>query len=903
MKKREMVKRVFCLFMVLCMTISIPSLSAKAAGSYTADWQRWSQGASGYASMQYGCRVTAYSKMLAEAGYTGFGNPDGFFEWGKGKGYFRASDTCELTSIGVAPVTYVNSNGGVASLAGRQTLTGNKTTDANMIMNLINQGYYVVLTCNDHSAYVGRAESIRQGTAVILDSWASANVGPSFQYRSYTQYTFKTANYFSITDNSANNNPIGCLDDVQGRTNAVWIRGWAFDLDDISRNLEIHVYIGGPAGSGEGHTVIANDYRNDVNNIYGVGDNHGFDAEISTSLLGNQEVYVYAINIGLGIHQLLGAQTVTIMKANDPQGCVDRIQGGIGLVNVSGWGFDLDDLSKSIEIHVYIGGPAGSGEGHTVIADQYRNDVNNVYGVGDYHGYFSDVPTSLYGSQAVYVYAINIGSGEHILLGSETVMIACNHTYDSYISNQNGTHSRICNNCGETEISDCSYNALVTEPTCKEAGYTAYTCSDCHYSYEADYAERLEHSFTNYVSDNNATTAKDGTKTAYCDYGCGTADTIIDEGSALGTEAPGIENPGNEDLEKPKPDPDNPDNPDNSEQPDTPDDPDNPDAPDKDSTTTYTYKLNDDKTTITITKCTSSNADIVIPSTIDGYTVTEIGDKAFQSVTSMRTVTFPSTLKNIGSYAFADCISLTTVTLPDTLTDLYTYVFKGCTSLKSAKLNAGRINVTEGLFQGCTALSSVTLPDSVQYIREYAFSGCTSLKNLNLPKSLSIVYANAFLNSGITKINYAGTSTNWKNIIISAIGNAKFLNTAVIGSDGKTFSANKSKWNTDSPAPVKKPTVSKVKSFKAMAAKKKLKLSWKKLSGAAGYQIQISTKKNFKGAKTISISKSKNAYTKNSLKAKKKYYIRIRAYKTYKDVNKKTQKVYGKWTTLNKKTK
>lgn len=72
---------------------------------------------------------------------------------------------------------------------------------------------------------------------------------------------------------------------------------------------------------------------------------------------------------------------------------------------------------------------------------------------------------------------------------------------------------------------------------------------------------------------------------------------------------------------------------------------------------------------------------------------------------------------------------------------------------------------------------------------------------------------------------------------------------------------------------------------------------------AAGYQIQVSTKKNFKGAKTITVSKSKKSYTKKGLKAKKKYYVRIRAYKTYKDANYKTKKAYGKWVTTNKKTK
>lgn len=102
---------------------------------------------------------------------------------------------------------------------------------------------------------------------------------------------------------------------------------------------------------------------------------------------------------------------------------------------------------------------------------------------------------------------------------------------------------------------------------------------------------------------------------------------------------------------------------------------------------------------------------------------------------------------------------------------------------------------------------------------------------------------------------------------------------------------------------IQKPSVSTVKSFKAKAGKKKLTLSWKKVTDAAGYQIQISTKKNFKGAKTISVSKSKKSYTKKNLKAKTKYYIRICAYKTYKAATGKTKKACGKWKTISKKTK
>jgi len=77
-----------------------------------------------------------------------------------------------------------------------------------------------------------------------------------------------------------------------------------------------------------------------------------------------------------------------------------------------------------------------------------------------------------------------------------------------------------------------SYESVVTEPTCTEGGYTTHTCTECGNSYTSDETKELGHSFTNYVSDNNATVDSDGTKTAKCDR-CDATDTVIDEGSRL----------------------------------------------------------------------------------------------------------------------------------------------------------------------------------------------------------------------------------------------------------------------------------------------------------------------------------------------------------------------------------
>lgn len=99
------------------------------------------------------------------------------------------------------------------------------------------------------------------------------------------------------------------------------------------------------------------------------------------------------------------------------------------------------------------------------------------------------------------------------------------------------------------------------------------------------------------------------------------------------------------------------------------------------------------------------------------------------------------------------------------------------------------------------------------------------------------------------------------------------------------------------------PTVSKVNKFRAAAKKKGFLLRWKKKASVSGYQMQLSTKKNFKSAKTYQVGKGKAKYSVSSLKNRKKYYIRIRAYRTYQNSKGKTKKAYGTYVTIHKKTK
>ncbi len=86
---------------------------------------------------------------------------------------------------------------------------------------------------------------------------------------------------------------------------------------------------------------------------------------------------------------------------------------------------------------------------------------------------------------------------------------------------------------------------------------------------------------------------------------------------------------------------------------------------------------------------------------------------------------------------------------------------------------------------------------------------------------------------------------------------------------------------------------------KLTAKRKGFTVKWKKLtSQITGYEIQYSTSKKFtkKTTKTATVSKSKTTSKSISkLKAKKKYYVRIRTYKTVK-VNGKSTKIYSSWS-------
>ena len=133
---------------------------------------------------------------------------------------------------------------------------------------------------------------------------------------------------------------------------------------------------------------------------------------------------------------------------------------------------------------------------------------------------------------------------------------------------------------------------------------------------------------------------------------------------------------------------------------------------------------------ITITGYTGNPTALTIPTSINGYPVTKIGNNAFFQST-LTSLTLPNTLTNIGTGAFGYCASLTSVKIPSSVNTIGLSAFASCSSLSSLTISNGVATLKSSAFSG-TSLTSVTIPGSVTSIEPQVFSLCSLLTTITV---------------------------------------------------------------------------------------------------------------------------------------------------------------------------
>ncbi len=186
----------------------------------------------------------------------------------------------------------------------------------------------------------------------------------------------------------------------------------------------------------------------------------------------------------------------------------------------------------------------------------------------------------------------------------------------------------------------------------------------------------------------------------------------------------------------------------------------------------FVYSIENDE--VTIERYTGKETHVLIPTKIDGYSVTTIGERAFAN-TEIIMVSIPGTVKTICDFAFENCY-VETVELNEGIKSIGDAAFFGCSifeviipcTVESIGLGAfsfcqdlGYITVADGnpvydSRNNCNAVietetntlvvggNFTEIPEDVTAIGEYAFSGRYFLTNITIPDSVIVIEKSAF---------------------------------------------------------------------------------------------------------------------------------------------------------------
>ena len=162
-------------------------------------------------------------------------------------------------------------------------------------------------------------------------------------------------------------------------------------------------------------------------------------------------------------------------------------------------------------------------------------------------------------------------------------------------------------------------------------------------------------------------------------------------------------------------------------------------------------------TTLTITKYDETcGTDVIIPSVINGKTVTTIYNATYSSGTyngsfankGLTSVVIPNSVTSIGNNAF-NTNQLTSIVIPSSVTTINVGTFRN-NQLTSVTIPSNVTTIGNSAFRE-NQLSSVVIPNSVTTIDIYAFMD-NRLTSVTIPSGVTTIGHSAFKNNQLTSV-------------------------------------------------------------------------------------------------------------------------------------------------------
>ncbi len=226
--------------------------------------------------------------------------------------------------------------------------------------------------------------------------------------------------------------------------------------------------------------------------------------------------------------------------------------------------------------------------------------------------------------------------------------------------------------------------------------------------------------------------------------------------------------------------------------------------------------------TAKLTKYKGNDTYVIIPESIEGHTVTQLGyglftnnttitkvsiprgvteipDSCFYRAENLETVFMPHGIQRIGGSAFCVTPNLKTISIPTTVKNIDynafcssgitsislssvnsfgNFVFRDCQSLKSVTLSNNVSKLTYGMFMGCSSLESFAIPESVNSVDRQVFEGCTSLKSVTIPNYPENMFKNDIFRNctSLENLNISDPAILNKLFVTQSLTGCKSLN-------------------------------------------------------------------------------------------------------------------------------